>query len=47
MKNKKLKEPHLSAEIEIVLFEFSDIVTASGGSWLPSIEGNMDKDVWT
>ena len=47
MKNKKLKEPHLSAEIEIILFEFSDIVTASGDWTAKPDLGNTDQDGWT
>jgi hypothetical protein len=47
MNKAKLKEPHSSAEIEIILFEFSDIVTASGGDvWKPGI-GDLDADGWT
>ena len=43
MNKAKLKEPHSSAEIEIILFEFSDIVTASGA--VPPPLDNMD--TWT
>lgn len=32
MKREKLKEPYKDAEVEIILFEFSDIVTTSGGN---------------
>ena len=47
MNKAKLKEPHSSAEIEIILFEFSDIVTASGGeTWKPGDE-NYDPNAWT
>ena len=44
MNKAKLKEPHTSAELEIILFELSDIVTASGGDEKPSLD-NMD--TWT
>ena len=40
MKKEKLKEPHAPAEVEIILFEFSDIVTTSGEE-KPDL-GNMD-----
>ena len=47
MKNKKLKEPHTSPEIEIIIFELSDIVTASSGeTWKPGDE-NYDPNAWT
>lgn len=47
MNKAKLKEPHLSAEIEVILFEFSDIVTASGGdTWKPNISDG-DQEGWT
>ena len=37
VKREKLKEPYETASVEIILFEFSDIVTASGGvEWYPS-----------
>ena len=40
MKKEKLKEPHAPAEVEIILFEFSDIVTTSGDE-KPSLD-SMD-----
>jgi hypothetical protein len=47
MNKAKLKEPHSSAEIEVILFEFSDIVTTSGtDGWKPNI-GDSDNDGWT
>ena len=42
MNKEKLKEPREAAELEIILFEFSDIVTAS--SEVPKLD-NMD--TWT
>ena len=43
MNKEKLKEPHETAKLEIILFEFSDIVTTSGGE-KPGLD-NMDS--WT
>ena len=38
----KLKELYEAAEVEVVLFEFSDIVTASGPDWVdPPSEGDI------
>ena len=41
MNKEKLKEPHETAELEIILFEFSDIVTTSGPEEKPGL-GNLD-----
>lgn len=41
MNKEKLKEPHEAAELEIILFEFSDIVTTSGWEEKPDL-GNLD-----
>ena len=40
MNKEKLKEPHETAELEIILFEFSDIVTTSSND-KPGL-GNLD-----
>ena len=45
---KKIKETYLSAEFEVTLFEFSDIVTTSGyNDWKPDINGNTDPNGWS
>ena len=47
MNKTKLKDPHKSAELEIILFELSDIVTASGlDAWKPDL-GDSDSNGWT
>ena len=43
MNKEKLKEPYETAELETILFEFSDIVTTSGEE-KPGL-GNLDS--WT
>ena len=44
MNKEKLKEPHETAKLEIILFEFSDIVTTSIPEEKPGLD-NMDS--WT
>ena len=36
-----MKEKYSTPEMEIVQFEAEDIITTSGGDWLPPVEINL------
>ena len=46
MEKQKRKNPYEAADVELILFEFSDIVTASGGNQSTSTESPPNQDNW-
>ena len=47
MRTEKLKEPYESADIKLILFEFSDLITTSGDGD-PTVDwGDIQGDGWS
>jgi hypothetical protein len=46
MEKRKRKNPYEAADVELILFEFSDIVTTSGGAQGTGSDNPPSQDNW-